>query len=97
LDLRAHVCSLTGYTWDEVGRLTLPRIRALMNYWAKHPPTHVLVAAYLGFKGGGTQAQQAPEQASALHELAAGAPLLTGAPKLDNSAWLNRQAQTSEA
>lgn len=40
----------TGWTWDEVGRLTMPRLKALNRYWKKHPPVHLLVAAYLGYE-----------------------------------------------
>lgn len=49
-DLRAHVIACTGWTWGEVGTLTLPRLRALSRYWSQHPPVHLLVAAYLGYK-----------------------------------------------
>lgn len=30
--------------------LTLPRIAAYRNYWRQHPPTHMLVARYMGYK-----------------------------------------------
>ena len=40
----------TGWTWEEVGRLTMPRLKALNRYWVKHPPVHMLVAAYLGYE-----------------------------------------------
>lgn len=40
----------TGWTWDEVGRLTMPRLKALNRYWKKHPPVHLLVASYLGYE-----------------------------------------------
>ena len=30
--------------------MTLTRIAAYRRYWEKHPPTHMLVAAYLGYK-----------------------------------------------
>lgn len=33
-----------------MGELTLPRLDALDNYWRRHPPVHLLVAAYLGYK-----------------------------------------------
>ena len=43
--------TVTGWTWDYIeDNLTLPRVYALMNYWGKHPPLHVMVAAYLGIK-----------------------------------------------
>ena len=45
------IATTTGWTWDYIGQnLTLPRVYALMEYWRKHPPTHILVAAYLGVK-----------------------------------------------
>lgn len=42
--------SCTGWTWEQVGRLTLPRLRALYAHWRQHPPTHRLVASYLGYE-----------------------------------------------
>lgn len=44
------ICADTGWTWDEVGRLTLPRYRALYRRFKDHPPVHWMVAAYLGIK-----------------------------------------------
>jgi hypothetical protein len=32
--------------------LTVPRLEALGRYWQRFPPVHVLVAAYMGVKGG---------------------------------------------
>ncbi|HWK45130.1 MAG TPA: hypothetical protein VNT30_10430 [Stellaceae bacterium] len=37
-----------GYTPDQIDQMTLPRFAGLTRYWNRHPPTHVLVAAYLG-------------------------------------------------
>ena len=31
--------------------MTLPEVQELLDYWQECPPTHVLVAAYLGHKG----------------------------------------------
>lgn len=31
-------------------QLDLPTIKAMQNEWGKHPPTHHLVAAYMGRK-----------------------------------------------
>jgi hypothetical protein len=50
VDLRAYVIANTGWTWAEVGKLTLPRLNALFRQWRRHPPVHHLVASYLGFK-----------------------------------------------
>ncbi len=30
--------------------MTLPRLRALDNYWHKFPPLHFLVAGFVGYK-----------------------------------------------
>ena len=48
--LRAHVITCTGWTWEQAGRLTMPRLQALNRYWRQHPPVHLLVAAYLDYK-----------------------------------------------
>lgn len=39
-------------SWDEVlDQLDLPALAALTRYWHRHPPVHVMVAAYVGYKG----------------------------------------------
>jgi hypothetical protein len=30
--------------------MTLPRLYALNKYWEMHPSSHILVAAYMGYK-----------------------------------------------
>ncbi|STZ77344.1 hypothetical protein [Bergeriella denitrificans] len=51
----AHVCAATGWTWDYVAEhIDLPRLKHLGNYWKQHPPVHLLVAGYMGYKGGNT-------------------------------------------
>jgi len=30
--------------------MTLPRLAAMRRYWNAHPPTHLLIAAYVGYK-----------------------------------------------
>ncbi|HFC8542721.1 TPA: hypothetical protein ACFP4Q_000835 [Neisseria weaveri] len=48
----AHVCACTGWTWDYVAEnIDLPRLNHLGEYWKQHPPVHILVAAYMGYKG----------------------------------------------
>lgn len=43
------MCQSLGYTWDYVEQhMDLPRLAAFNRYWVKHPPVHLLVAAYLG-------------------------------------------------
>jgi hypothetical protein len=39
-----------GWTWEQVDQLTLPRLNALTAYWQRHPPTHILLAAHVGYK-----------------------------------------------
>lgn len=47
----AHVCHLTGWTWDYVeDTLTTPRLNALYEEWRLHPPLPLMIAAYLGIK-----------------------------------------------
>ena len=41
----------TGWTWEYVeDELDLPRLTAMSAYWREHPPVHVLLAAYVGYK-----------------------------------------------
>jgi hypothetical protein len=37
-----------GYSYPIIDEMTLFQIEELTSYWAKHPPVHLLVAAYLG-------------------------------------------------
>jgi len=39
-----------GWTWEQVDQLTIPRLNALTAYWQRHPPMHILLAAYVGYK-----------------------------------------------
>ncbi|HET9183252.1 MAG TPA: hypothetical protein VFP59_14035 [Candidatus Angelobacter sp.] len=43
-----HIATATGWTFAEIDRLTLWEANDLFTYWQDYPPTHVLVAAYLG-------------------------------------------------
>lgn len=44
------MCQSLGYTWDYVEQhIDLPRLAAMNRYWDKHPPVHIMVAAYLGY------------------------------------------------
>lgn len=49
-DLYGGIATATGWTWDTIDNLSLPQVEELYAYWAKHPPTHILVAAYMGIK-----------------------------------------------
>jgi hypothetical protein len=41
----------TGWTFEQVGELTLLDLADLRRYWASHPPLHLMARAYLGIKG----------------------------------------------
>jgi hypothetical protein len=58
--LRAHIVACTGWTWDEAGRLTVPRLNALTRYWARNPPLHKLAASYLGYEAPALDSNDAP-------------------------------------
>ena len=47
--------------------MTLLDVEELMEYWADHPPTHILLAAFLGVGWG----KQQPDQAAAPQEMLA--------------------------
>jgi hypothetical protein len=43
--------TVTGWTWEYINEyMTLPRLYAMDSYWESRPPTHMMVAAYLGIK-----------------------------------------------
>lgn len=81
----------TGYTWDEVGKLTIPRLKALKAYWDVHPPLHLMVEAYLGINSGAPTAKTS----EALDQMLPGTPSIKGAPMLDTSGWQSRHSKDS--
>jgi hypothetical protein len=43
------LAGVEGGSWDNVAEaMTLPRYGAIRRVWAAQPPTHLMVAAYLG-------------------------------------------------
>jgi hypothetical protein len=45
------VISCTGWTWEYVEEeLDIPRLVGLNRYWAECPPTHLLLAGFVGYK-----------------------------------------------
>ena len=40
----------TGWSLDEIDRLTLPRWQEMARYWRQHPPLHLLMAAWMGYE-----------------------------------------------
>jgi hypothetical protein len=49
-----------------VGDLTLWDLQDLNEYWAAHPPVHLMVAAYLGVKPTGPKEKATPDRLRAL-------------------------------
>lgn len=47
---RNRLATVLGKFPDDVGSIRLTRLFALFRYWRKHPPTHELVAAAIGFE-----------------------------------------------
>ena len=48
-DLVAELVACGAGSWDTIVRtMTLHHYRALQRYWARHPPAHLLIAAWLG-------------------------------------------------
>lgn len=39
-----HIATSTGWTFSEIDQLTLWDVNDLMEYWAEHPPAHVILA-----------------------------------------------------
>ena len=47
----AHLSACMGWTYDYIDNsMTLSRLEEYRHYMEKHPPTHQLVAAYLGYE-----------------------------------------------
>ena len=58
----ASLIAATGWTWDYIeDHIDLPRYDALMLYYSKNPPVHVMLA---GFFGCGPKKSEAIEKAS---------------------------------
>lgn len=48
----AHLVACTGWTWCYIeAEVDLPRLAALNACWKYHPPTHLLLAAFMGLEG----------------------------------------------
>jgi hypothetical protein len=45
-----QIATTTGYTFGDIDALTWGDVFLLFEYWSERPPTHLLVAAYLGVK-----------------------------------------------
>ena len=55
----------TGWTFEEVGNLTLLDLQDLQRYWAEHPPLHLMVQKFLGIKGSGVEAKEVKKEPTA--------------------------------
>lgn len=50
-DLYAHLSASFGWEYDVIDRtMTLSKLKAMHGYLHNHPPTHLLVAAYLNYQ-----------------------------------------------
>ena len=50
-DIYAHLSMCLGWTYDYINEhMTLSRLAEYQGYWDNNPPTHQLVAAYMGFE-----------------------------------------------
>ncbi len=64
-DVYGLLATALGYTWEYIDEhMTFPRFDELTTYWAKHPPVHISVAAYLGW--GSAKAAEKPQDISEL-------------------------------
>jgi hypothetical protein len=65
----------TGWEWDYVEEtLDFPRLLALREQWARHPPVHILLAAFVGYKPKKTSADNSPQEVAALFDMLRAAP-----------------------
>lgn len=63
--------AVTGMSWDAVlDEFDLIRLKAVNDYWDAHPPTHILIAAYLGIKPKNKTTSEDNLQSSDINELA---------------------------
>ncbi|MGH6980091.1 MAG: hypothetical protein ACREFC_02690 [Stellaceae bacterium] len=46
----AQIVAATGWSWDQVDAMTIPRYRALKRYWEEYPPAHLLLRALAGYQ-----------------------------------------------
>lgn len=50
-ELYAHLIACTGWTWDYIAdHVDIPRLTSMNDYWAKHPPLHVMVQWFMGIE-----------------------------------------------
>lgn len=45
--------------------MTIPEVRALLEYWRKSPPVHVLLASFIGFKPSAPEPHNTADDAEA--------------------------------
>lgn len=72
--LYAQIIAATGWDWDQVDALTMPRYRALLRYWQTYPPAHLLLRALVGFKPPGAERSGSGTAPASFESLAALAP-----------------------
>lgn len=75
-----HIATATGWTYRQIGLLTLWEVSELFDYWQDYPPTHVLVAGYLlaGNRKNGAKSNTASRLGSSFDELSQAVSLAGG-------------------
>lgn len=58
----------TGWTFAEIDQLTLWDVNELMEYWADHPPAHVILAARYLKQGPKRRKAKVSDAAEDIHE-----------------------------
>lgn len=83
-DLYCRLIGATGWTWDTIDRLTLPRVQVLFAHWLRHPPMAWQLdrlTAYLGLPPPAPPPMPAATAQDALRQAAAaGLPIAEGRP-----------------
>jgi hypothetical protein len=47
----SHLAACFGFSYDYVdNNMTMSRLKTYQHYWESHPPTHLLVASFLGYE-----------------------------------------------
>jgi hypothetical protein len=50
-EIYSHLIATLGWSYEYIDEhMTFPRFKALVNYWKLHPPVHVLLAGFVGYK-----------------------------------------------
>ena len=62
-----------GWTFDQFDAAPFPQVLKQLEYWAEHPPTHELVAAFVGFKPSKSHLNRWEREAASIEAIPANA------------------------